>query len=240
MVVNLDDPSRDLSLVQLFFFWKLVGGDLENLVDKNAGLGYTPPILRMPQVVKAETEFAVIIPDTETLFDDTIKPLSLHQVEQRLRTRQLSGSLPPIVTNYFLDEYEPAGINFLEEPSEEIDLSNEELDENRRFMSEFQNVPLIIREKNIDYQLARLQIFQKLLDQYPYSRDEIIKEARMDIPPLLRGQIWAAVLGIKGDFHTEYENWDKDTETPTDRQARTPPFPTPHPLSSYRPFPKLI
>lgn len=32
---------------------------------------------------------------------------------------------------------------------------------------------------------------------YPYTRDRIVREARIDIPPFLRGKIWAALLGIQ-------------------------------------------
>lgn len=32
---------------------------------------------------------------------------------------------------------------------------------------------------------------------YPYTRDRIVREARIDIPPLLRGKIWAALLGVQ-------------------------------------------
>ena len=32
---------------------------------------------------------------------------------------------------------------------------------------------------------------------YPYTRERIVREARIDIPPLLRGKIWAALLGVR-------------------------------------------
>lgn len=86
-------------------------------------------------------------------------------------------------------------------------------------MLEYRNIPLLIREKDIDYQFYRVELFQSLLSQYPFSRNEIIQEAKIDIPPLLRGQVWAAILGIKGDFLAEYELIDRETETPTDRQV---------------------
>ena len=234
-----------MPLEQLFFFWKLAGGDLENLIDKTAGLGYTPPILRLPRLYQTDSELNLTSPDTDFLFDDTIKSLPLEHVEQRLRMRQSryvarrgfltnstppfptllfppffsSGSLPSLVANFFLDEHEPVGVNFLDD-AEELEPLQEEMDENRRYLAEFKNVPLVIREKNIDYQLARLEIFQKLLNEYPFSRDSLIREAKVDIPPLLRGHVWAAILGIKGDYLGEYENCDKETETPTDRQVR--------------------
>lgn len=41
----------------------------------------------------------------------------------------------------------------------------------------------------------------------------------MDIPPLLRGEVWAALLGVVGDIEDQYERIDKETPTPTDRQV---------------------
>ncbi|KAG7278552.1 hypothetical protein CRUP_033420, partial [Coryphaenoides rupestris] len=54
---------------------------------------------------------------------------------------------------------------------------------------------------------------------YPYKKDLIWKDARVDIPPLVRGLAWAALLGIEGDIQAKYDGTDKDTHIPTDRQA---------------------
>lgn len=32
---------------------------------------------------------------------------------------------------------------------------------------------------------------------YPYKKNQIWKEARVDIPPLMRGLTWAALLGVE-------------------------------------------
>ena len=77
------------------------------------------------------------------------------------------------------------------------------------------------REKDLDYQYYRIRLFRRLLFLYPASKDDIIEEAKIDIPPLLRAEIWAAILGIQGDIQAEYDSIDKETENPTDRQVRT-------------------
>jgi TBC domain-containing protein kinase-like protein len=51
---------------------------------------------------------------------------------------------------------------------------------------------------------------------YPYTRDLIVKEAEIDIPPLLRGRIWACILWVLENGN--YERIDKITPTATDRQ----------------------
>lgn len=54
---------------------------------------------------------------------------------------------------------------------------------------------------------------------YPSTRNRIVSEAKVDIPPLLRGDIWAALLNVKGNYEEEYCRIDKQTPTPTDRQV---------------------
>lgn len=79
-------------------------------------------------------------------------------------------------------------------------------------------VPLSIREKDLGYQYHRLAMFTELLLQYPASRSEILHHSKIDIPPLLRGKVWAAILGVVGDYEEIYEGSDKYTEKSTDRQ----------------------
>lgn len=57
------------------------------------------------------------------------------------------------------------------------------------------------------------------LQGYPYKKTAILKEARKDIPPLYRGNIWAALLEVDGDVDGKYVAVDKETPTHTDRQV---------------------
>lgn len=45
-------------------------------------------------------------------------------------------------------------------------------------------------------------------------------EAEKDISPLLRGDVWTALLEVVGNYKDEYVKIDKTTPTPTDRQVR--------------------
>ena len=49
----------------------------------------------------------------------------------------------------------------------------------------------------MEYQFHRAIIFSRLLESYPYSAKLILSEAVVDICPLLRGEIWAAILGVR-------------------------------------------
>lgn len=53
---------------------------------------------------------------------------------------------------------------------------------------------------------------------YPYLRDRIWKEARVDIPPHYRGLVWCALLDVMGDVKTQYADIDKETPLGADRQ----------------------
>lgn len=81
---------------------------------------------------------------------------------------------------------------------------------------EMENLPLIIRERDTEYQFYRVVLFTRLLKGYPYTRDLIVTEAQKDIPPFLRGHIWAALLSVIENGR--YECIDKTTPTSTDRQ----------------------
>ena len=60
------------------------------------------------------------------------------------------------------------------------------------------------------------------LKAYPYKRAHIWKEARVDIPPLVRNLVWAALLEVEGDIHARYDATDKETPILTDRQVTLP------------------
>lgn len=78
------------------------------------------------------------------------------------------------------------------------------------------SLPIVIRERDTEYQFHRVLLFKRLLRGYPFTRPRIVSEAKKDIPPLLRGEIWSCLLGVLKD--NSYEGIDKITATPTDRQ----------------------
>lgn len=69
------------------------------------------------------------------------------------------------------------------------------------------------------FQFHRIILYERLLQGYPYTKSRIVKEARLDIPPLLRAKVWAAMLDVHGDVVGVYDAIDKETPTMTDRQV---------------------
>lgn len=80
-------------------------------------------------------------------------------------------------------------------------------------------LPLVIREHDTEYQFHRVVLFRRLLMGYPHTRAAIEAESRRDIPPLMRGHVWACLLGVlPPNDDNNYAACDKDTPTATDRQ----------------------
>lgn len=122
------------------------------------------------------------------MYDDRIAILSLTNLIERLTLIKKKSYSPLILTDKFICTYG----------------------------AEMKTLPLIIRERDTQYQFNRVLLFTKLLKGYPYTRDRIILESEIDIPPFMRGEIWACLLGVL-DLRA-YDQIDKITPTTTDRQ----------------------
>ena len=68
-------------------------------------------------------------------------------------------------------------------------------------------------------QFHRIVLYDRLLQAYPFTRSRIVKEARIDIPPLVRAKVWAALLDVHGDVSGNYDAVDKETPIAIDRQV---------------------
>uniref|UniRef100_A0A0V0G8R9 Putative tbc domain-containing protein n=1 Tax=Triatoma dimidiata TaxID=72491 RepID=A0A0V0G8R9_TRIDM len=83
---------------------------------------------------------------------------------------------------------------------------------------ETQTLPLVIKERDTEYQFVRLQLYNQTLQTMPKSRDQLVKEARQDIAPFVRAWVWAELLHVAQDYQTTYRLIDKESPLPTDRQ----------------------
>lgn len=79
--------------------------------------------------------------------------------------------------------------------------------------------PIVIKEADFAYQCERIILFKRLLAGYPYLKDQLRRQASIDIPPYYRAQIWAVLLEVCPSKSKQlYENIDKTTPLATDRQ----------------------
>ncbi|XP_061736306.1 TBC domain-containing protein kinase-like protein [Nerophis ophidion] len=191
-----DDYLAERAINEVYHLWCLAGGDLEKELTNKEIIQSKPPICTLPNFVLEDGESFGQWRDRSFLLDDTTVTLSLCQLRNRLK--DVAG-----------EAYFP----LLEDERSSVTHSN-----SANELSATVTLPLIIRERDTEYQLLRIILFDRLLEAYPYKKKLVCKEARVDIPPLVRGLAWAALLGVEGDIQAKYESIDKDTPIPTDRQ----------------------
>lgn len=177
---------------ELYYLWQLAGGDITVELKKQGLIRSRPPILSIPNLVILLGQMFGRR-DTAGLLDLRVVKVPLDTLRQRL-------SHIPYIANY------PWLTNQMHVQSQEdlIDAASQ--------------LPLIIRERDTEYQFYRIVLYDRLLQVYPITQEVIIKEAHKDIPPPVRGAVWAALLGITGDIQKRYDMIDKETPTHTDRQ----------------------
>lgn len=181
-------PLERLELQQVYYLWNLTGGDIQAELKKEGLIRSEAPILTVPRLVLLNGKSVAVKKSQSTLFDNRIVLLNTNNLTERL-------SLIPKRAFYPL-LYCPRLPN--------------------NFGIEMQSLPLVIRERNIEYQFHRVMLFSRLLKGYPSTRDLIVGEAKIDIPPILRGRIWACLLNVIPNG--KYDRIDKITPNPTDRQ----------------------
>ncbi|XP_058856344.1 TBC domain-containing protein kinase-like protein isoform X4 [Acipenser ruthenus] len=191
-----EDYLAERSVDEVYYLWCLAGGDLEKELTNKGIIQSKPPICTLPNFLLEDGEVFGQGKDRSFLLDDTTVTLSLCQLKNRLK--DVAG-----------EAYYP----LLEDEQSNLPQSNSSNE-----LSTAATLPLIIRERDTEYQLHRIILFDRLLKAYPYKKNQVWKEARVDVPPLLRGLAWAALLVVEGDIQAKYDATDKDTPIPTDRQ----------------------
>ncbi|XP_076831025.1 TBC domain-containing protein kinase-like protein isoform X2 [Brachyhypopomus gauderio] len=191
-----DDYLSERAVDEVYHLWCLAGGDLEKELTNKGIIQSKPPVCTLPNFILEDGESFGQSRDRSFLLDDTTVTLSLCQLRNRLK--DVAGE-----AFYPLLEDEHCNLPQSHSGSE---------------LSDAISLPLIIRERDTEYQLTRIVLFDRLHKAYPYKKNRVWKEARVDIPPLLRGLTWAALLGVEGDIKAKYDAIDKDTPIPTDRQ----------------------
>jgi serine/threonine protein kinase/rhodanese-related sulfurtransferase len=189
------DPVNKLSLAELFHIWCQGSGDIEGELAPE--LKISPPILRIPLFVRSKDSAA------ETVSDPDSKLIIQHHGSKD-ESRRYNDHMVKVATET-LAYLAERNSNFAKIPFVHLDRSQ---------------WPLEVREKDLEYQAHRIVMFRHLLEFYPETRSQIIREARKDVPPMLRAEIWAAILNVPSATicAKTYAEIDKDSEGPADRQ----------------------
>ncbi|XP_026469381.1 TBC domain-containing protein kinase-like protein [Ctenocephalides felis] len=185
-------PLLRCELKQIYSLWQLAGGDVQLELKKQGLLKNRPPILSLPNLVMLNGITYGAVKDQSSLYDPKVVQIQLTNLMSRLTHVKF--------THYWPLLHCPKYKNDIIRGSTEL--------------------PLIIRERDTEYQFHRIILFNRLLKGYPYTRDMLLSECSIDIPPLYRGEIWACLLGVNClDIEREkYASIDKETPTQTDRQ----------------------
>ncbi|XP_017470933.1 PREDICTED: TBC domain-containing protein kinase-like protein isoform X2 [Rhagoletis zephyria] len=175
-------------LEQIYYWWQLAGGDVQSELKKEGLIRSEAPILAIPQLVCLNGITIGPKRSQSYLMDDRVVPLKLNNLFDKLCNLPAMAYFPLIHSPKFA----------------------------YNFGADMEQLPLVIREKDIEYQFYRVRLFSRLLKGYPHTSEMIRKEAAADIPPHLRGQIWACLLDVIPNG--SYGKIDKFTSTSTDRQ----------------------
>ncbi|KAM8720676.1 hypothetical protein ACLKA7_006678 [Drosophila subpalustris] len=180
-------------LSQIYHLWQLAGGDVQAELKKEGLIRSEAPILALPQIVRLSGE-SVCPPRSQSyLMDERVVLLKLQPLLQRLSRLPANVYFPLLHTS-----------------------RQQQQKQQQLLQMQQQQLPLLIRERDIEYQFRRVRLFTRLLHGYPHTAELLQREAAIDIPPLLRGPIWAALLGVLPNG--SYGKIDKFTATTTDRQ----------------------
>lgn len=181
-------PIERLELRQVYYLWQLTGGDVQAELKNKGLIRSEAPVLIIPSLVLLNGKSFPVHKSQSSLFDHRFVILNTNSLCERLSRIPRRAFYP-----------------LLHCPK----LPN-------NFGIEMQSLPLVIRERNIEYQFYRIVLFERMLKGYPFTSDLIVEQAKIDIPPLLRGRIWACLLNVLPNG--KYEKIDKETPNPTDRQ----------------------
>lgn len=197
------------TVFELYHLWTIFGGDLKREVPDLATK--RPPILSIPTWVPKHAnieELVLKMQDRPTSLADT-KYVSLAPVVAAIQKLRESMDLCTTALGRYNDvwKYFPT-------------FDQAYVDE---LWEQYQTKPPTqlnskLKERDMEYQFLRMFRFNSLLASYPLTEEQIKLEAVSDIPPLMRGQIWAAILGVQGDPELFYQEFNNEEPCETDRQ----------------------
>ncbi|CAK5076216.1 unnamed protein product [Meloidogyne enterolobii] len=169
-------------LNELFFLWKLCGSSFETILLRKGLIKTQPPILTLPSLIIENFHMFGI---NET--DRSILP----------RLNDLNYSKRFITLEFKREQ-------------EEISNGGNTTFDSKSFREDEETCviqSLLVKERDIEYQYQRMRLFRHLLAAWPSKSELLRAESCHDIPPVYRGAVWAAILGVL-PFNKNGENFD--------------------------------
>lgn len=186
-------------LSDVYHLWTLAGGDVEQDLTRRGIITTKPPILTLPRLVIHGQPSSDAGRDDSYRYSASHSELDLSSLERRLS----EGKLDPFPSILGGASATPA----VGEADAEA------------AVEEAAALPLMIRERDIDYQFSRMVLVNRLLRGFPFTADQIRESAARDVPPEYRGKVWACLLEVDESGVRElYAGIDTDVPHPTDHQ----------------------
>ncbi|KAK7819408.1 hypothetical protein U0070_025436 [Myodes glareolus] len=163
------DHLAERSIEEVYYLWCLAGGDLEKELTNKEIIRSKPPICTLPNFLFEDGESFGQGRDRSSLLDDTTVTLSLCQLRNRLKDVGGEAFYP-----------------LLEDDQSTLPHSN-----SNNELSAAATLPLIIRERDTEYQLNRIILFDRLLKGAIHAKYEAIdkdtpiptdRQIEVDIP----------------------------------------------------------
>ena len=204
---------------ELFFLWKLCGSGVETILARRGAINTRAPVCTLPSLlVDGFQPYGNEETRTQRSPVRTFE-LPMSNLMERLRSIPRDKLFLDLELGKHLEEQKlaqaAATVNGTGNGgAEEGKTSNKAVHNNTQ--------SLIVKERDIEYQFRRMRLFRRLL--WPNKADQLRAECRTDIPPIYRGPVWAALLGVApfGEDQRELAFYSLDTlaEHVSDRQLQ--------------------
>lgn len=232
----------NLQIPEIYYLWRLsIGRNLESEQKQDD----CPPIFKIPYLIVSEKQSSpapephskshLIIDTTPKLIPLDVFKSDMKQIDAKIfspliltpeetyHSNQIKTSVPSLQTTRFIDNEcnnnrklsETEALTFADLTSLSLTQSEQEnsINENSKVL------PIVIKEADCSYQCERIVLFKRLLSGSPYLKEQLRREASVDIPPFFRAQVWTILLNVSPAFGKQlYETIDKRTPVATDRQ----------------------
>ncbi|KAJ3386409.1 hypothetical protein HDU92_002575 [Lobulomyces angularis] len=236
---NTSDPFDILNLNEIFHLWLLsINGNIDAELIKQ-GSSTIPSMEKIPNLIQVELDLEATLdsalPHVNRLYSDKTYLISLDHLRRvclessnlevspkdNLRKSSSFSQLlldtfdevlnsPLAIKNYRAEDWK-------KNPEWKHENLNNDEEQNLKRLYD-QRIQLKAKEKSVAYQYQRIKLFKKLLTEFPLSKNEIRAESLIDIPPIFRGKIWAALLNVCGNPQYFFDKIDTTIELTTDRQ----------------------
>ncbi|KAK5576627.1 hypothetical protein RB653_007771 [Dictyostelium firmibasis] len=215
---NESESDSDIySGKEIYYIWKLLGGNIEKELVNKGFAKPSPSVHKLPLYVPVKASL------TESTSSGLNSPQHQYQ-HQHQHNQQHPNIIKSKNSTVYNNEFCLIELSIVFSKIKESFKVHgykvfEEGYESSLGSTKFNNI-----ENNIELQIIIIREFHKLLYQYQYddptlSQPKIYRLAKLFVPPILRGDIWSAILGVnEKEAKQLYNSINLDLKGPNDKQ----------------------